>query len=90
MITKSSYACAGINDDEYSSLFVLISRQVVSPPYFRYSLPETGMEPLDPRHLTIITILSFQVILGGCPKMAISRHPCLMRILHKDKALIVS
>jgi hypothetical protein len=31
-----------------SSSFVLISRQVVLPPYFRYSFPETGIEPLAP------------------------------------------
>jgi hypothetical protein len=29
---------------------VRISIQVVSPPYLRYSLPETEMEPLAPQH----------------------------------------
>jgi hypothetical protein len=28
--------------------------QVVSPPYFTYSSPETGIEPLAPQHLIII------------------------------------
>ena len=37
-----------------SSSFVLISRQVVSPPYFTYSSPETGIEPRAPQHLMII------------------------------------
>lgn len=37
-----------------SSLWVRISRQVVSPPYLMYSLPETGMDPRDPQHLIII------------------------------------
>src|SRR3990167_10413366 len=36
-----------------SSSLVLISMHVVSPPYFIYSLPETGMDPLEPQHLMI-------------------------------------
>jgi len=24
---------------------------VVSPPYFKYSLPEIGIDPLEPQHL---------------------------------------
>jgi hypothetical protein len=36
-----------------SSFFVLISMQGVSPPYFKYCLPETGMDPRAPQHRII-------------------------------------
>jgi hypothetical protein len=41
-----------------SPLLARISKHVVSPPYFKYSFPETGMEPRDPQHLMYIGILS--------------------------------
>jgi hypothetical protein len=31
-----------------------ISMHAVSPPYFRYSLPQTGIEPREPQHRMII------------------------------------
>jgi hypothetical protein len=37
---------------------VRISTQVVSPPYFTTSFPETGMEPLDPQILINIFLSS--------------------------------
>jgi hypothetical protein len=41
-----------------SPLLVRISMQAVSPPYLMYSLPETGMDPLDPQHVISIDPLS--------------------------------
>jgi hypothetical protein len=43
-----------------SSLIDRISMQGVSPPYFRYSSPETGTDPLAPQHRIIIETSSVQ------------------------------
>jgi len=40
---------------------VRISKLVVSPPYFRYALPETGIEPLDPQQVISIVNLSTEI-----------------------------
>jgi hypothetical protein len=44
-----------------SPLLVRISKLVVSPPYFKYCLPETGIDPLDPQQVIIMLILSTEV-----------------------------
>lgn len=41
----------------------IISIQVVSPPYFKYSLPETGIEPLAPQHVITIIVSPIAVII---------------------------
>jgi hypothetical protein len=33
---------------------------VVSPPYFKYSFPETGIDPRDPQHVISILALSVE------------------------------
>jgi hypothetical protein len=56
LVAKPSNPGSGINSN-----VVRISKLVVSPPYFKYSLPETGIEPLDPQHVIIMLILSREI-----------------------------
>ena len=58
VVAQSANTGAGV-DNNRSPLFVRISKQVVSPPYFKYSLPETGMDPLEPQTLIFIVNLPF-------------------------------